>query len=341
MRFATTLGVTAVTVALTGCGAAASSSSGSRSDATITLYNGQHQPTTQLLVTKFEKETGVTVNIRSASGAGLENQIEQEGSSSPADVVFTENSPPLVSLSEKGLLAGAGSAALSNVPSKYSSPRRDWVGVAARETVFVYNPRLLGKDELPRSILDLAKPKWKGKVGIAPAEGDFRPLVTAVDVIDGKPTARDWLDGLASNAKTYNSNGAILHAVNDGSLTAGVINNYYWFRRRQDIGSGAMHAKLYYFGHHDPGALVNISGAGVLKSSDHKKAARRFLAFLTGRAAQRAIANSDDFEYPLNPHVEANPALKPFGQLDPPNISVEQLGDGQHAIKQLRGAGLL
>ncbi|MGH3319449.1 MAG: iron ABC transporter substrate-binding protein [Streptosporangiaceae bacterium] len=339
-RVVAAAGVVGVVTALAGC-AGGAGGAGPSDDTTITLYNGQHESTTKMLVSAFEKDTGIDVKVRSGEGPELANQIIQEGSASPADVIYTENSPALTLLSERGLLAKTDKATLRKIPSKYNSPNGDWVGVAARETVLVYDPRTLTKDELPHSILDLAKPRWKGKVGIAPTEGDFHPVVTAVRVLEGKHKAQTWLNNLADNAKSYNENEGIIKDVNRGNLAAGVINHYYWFRIRDEMGADAMHAKLYYFGHHDPGALLNISGAGVLKSSDHKKAAQRFLAFLAGKQGQGAIADSDDFEYTLNPDVQPNPALKPLDQLDPPKVSVAQLGDGSEALKQMRKAGLL
>jgi iron(III) transport system substrate-binding protein len=48
-----------------------------------------------------------------------------------------------------------------------------------------------------------------------------------------------------------------------------------------------------------------------------------------------------DFEYPLRPGVAPDPLLKPFDQLHPPALTVEQLGDDSQAAKLLREAGLL
>ena len=72
---------------------------------TITLYNGQHEQTTNALVAAFTKQTGVKVKVRSDDEDVLAQQIQQEGSHSPADVFYTENSPPLARLDEAGLLS--------------------------------------------------------------------------------------------------------------------------------------------------------------------------------------------------------------------------------------------
>src|SRR6201994_189669 len=119
--------------------AQATGSGASLAGQTITLYNGQHEQTTNALVKAFEKQTGVTVKVRSDDEDVLAQQIAQEGSHSPADVFFTENSPPLAQLDEKGLLTSAGAPALAAVPAKYSAGDGNWVGVSARESVLVYN----------------------------------------------------------------------------------------------------------------------------------------------------------------------------------------------------------
>src|ERR1700742_1512407 len=139
--------VAGVTIVVAGCGSNSSSDSGS-----LTLYSAQHEPITEAFAKGFEEENGAEVKVRYGEDEGLASQIEQEGDASPADVVLTENTPPLESLSEKGLLSKVDSSTLEEVPSQYSSPQGDWVGVAARETVMAYNPKLLAASELPASI---------------------------------------------------------------------------------------------------------------------------------------------------------------------------------------------
>ena len=173
---------------------------------------------TEALAKGFEEENGAKVQVRYGEDEGLASQIEQEGDASPADVVLTENTPPLELLAEKELLAKVDSSTLDEVPSQYNSPSGHWVGVAARETVMVYNPKLIAADELPASILDLAKPEWKGKLAIAPSEPDFVPIVSAIEKLDGEAAAKSWLEGFAANAKHYNDNEGIIAAVDSGQI---------------------------------------------------------------------------------------------------------------------------
>ena len=59
-------------------------------------------------------------------------------------------------------------------------------------------------------------------------------------------------------------------------------------------------SKLHYFGNEDPGALVDISGAAALASSDDPELAQEFLAYVTSPEGQEAMTHSGDWEYPLN-----------------------------------------
>jgi iron(III) transport system substrate-binding protein len=308
---------------------------------TLTLYNGQHRSTTGALANDFTNRTGIKVNIRSGEGAGLANQIIEEGAASPADVVMTENSPELMALEEQGLLAKVDPATLANVPEQYSSPTGSWVGVAARAAVLVYDPAQVDPAQLPASLRDLATPAWQGRIGIAPEESDFQPLVTAVAKTDGEAAATDWLNGLKTNAEIYNGNGAVLDAVESGRLAAGLINHYYWFRRAAERGEANMRSRLYYFPQGDPGALLVVAPAGALASSRQSDAAQKFLAYLVSPEGQQTLVDSNDFEYPLATGAVAAPQLKPFGDLQNQTMTVADLGDGRLAIQLLQQVGLL
>jgi iron(III) transport system substrate-binding protein len=338
-------GALSSSLVLAACGSSAgdptTSAGGGKSGRTLTLYSGQHEEMTKAVVAAFEKQTGAKVRVRFGEEPELANQIAEEGSASPADVFFTENAPPLTELSDKGLLAPVDASALRQVPAGDNAANGRWLGVAARETALIYNPRLLPAAQLPRSILDLSQPQWKGKLAIAPGEVDFVPVVEAVDKLKGEGVAQSWLKGFAANAARYDDNEGIVDAVERGKVAAGIINHYYWYRAADEIGQRDMRSRLYYFGHQDPGALVDVSGAAALKSSKNPQLAQRFLSFLVSQSGQQAMVDSGDWEYPLAKGVEPLAGLKPFDSLQPPRISAAQLGDDHDALSLLQQAGLL
>ncbi len=126
----------------------------------IVVYNAQHENLTQAWAEEFTKETGIAVEMRNGSDNELGNQLVAEGSGSPADVFLTENSPGMNIVEKAGLFAPVDAATAAQVPAKFNPSTGNWVGIAARSTVFVYNPDLLPESELPSSIMDLKDPAW-------------------------------------------------------------------------------------------------------------------------------------------------------------------------------------
>jgi iron(III) transport system substrate-binding protein len=310
--------------------------------ASLTLYSAQHPQVDAMLAAAFTKETGIKVRLHEGEGPDIASQLIQEGADSPADVFLTENSPELNLLDEKGLLAPVDPATLKLVPAQYSGADGNWLGVLARENVLAYNPAMIGAAAMPASLLDLAKPEWKGKIGFAPSDADFLPLVSAVIKQDGSAAALAWLQGLKENGAIYQDDESVVAAVARGDVAVGIINNYYWDRLDTELGPQKINSVIYHFKNGDIGGLINVSGAAVLKSSKNQAAAQKFLAFLDGEAAQKMLAASDiDYEYPLRPGVAPNAKLTPLKSLQPPVINVSQLGDDRAAGALLQQAGLI
>jgi len=337
----TVLLVTAAVLAATStaCGGKSPSPSGE-----LTLYSAQHEQTTNAIVAAFTKQTGVKVNVQNAGEDALTAKIEQEGAKSPADVVYTENSPWLEQLDQKGLLAKADAATLANVPKQDSGANGTWVGVSARISGITYNTSKLPAQQLPHSVTDLAGPAWKDRIEIAPAETDFWPVVSSVLHTYGQAKTIDWLNGLKANAGSNDnvpSNETLAADISQGNTELGVLNQYYYYRLRAEVGPSVIGSQFAFFAPRDPGYVEDISGAAVLASSKNQPAAQKFLQFLTSQAGQTVLATSNSFEYPLASGVAANPQLPPLNTLAPNNFSVADLGTGEDAKALLQQVQLL
>jgi iron(III) transport system substrate-binding protein len=342
-RAAAVIATTAITAGvLAACGTA----SGAPARGEITVYSGQHEQTTQSLITAFEEKTGIKVNVRYNDEDTFADEIIAEKAHPIADVFYTENTPVLEYLQGLGMLAPVDRSTLAKTPAKWDSPQGDWVGVSARVSVIIYNPSLISRSQLPAHVLQLADPKYRGKVALADEESDFQPIVTSVARTYGQATALKWLDGLKANASEgshiYPDNETIADEVNRGAVAFGVVNQYYWYRLKAELGASNVHSKITYFAARDPGYVLNISGAAVLKTSAHKADAQKFLAFLVSRQGQKIIGcHSISFEYPLDDGVTTCAPETPFAKLQPYPVTIPELGDGAAAITLLRKAGIL
>jgi iron(III) transport system substrate-binding protein len=199
----------------------------------------------------------------------------------------------------------------------------------------------VAQSELPRSILELTAPRWRGRVGFAPSETDFQPLLSAIAKLKGTPTAESWLGRLKSDARVYEDNESVVAQVNEGQIAAGPINSYYWYRLRRERGTAGTHSALHSYAPGDPGDLVDVSGAAVLSSSRKQAAAKKLVAFLVGPTAQNLLAHSDSYEYPLRPGVPPAAGLPPLESFHPAALTPAEIGDGHEALAMERRLGLL
>lgn len=306
----------------------------------ITVYNAQHEELIKELAPEFTKETGIEVRLRNGSDLELANQIVQEGKASPADVFLTENSPAMSLVDRAGLFTPIDADTVSLIPAQYVPQNNSWIGFIARSTVAVYNTSMIEESQLPASIMDFADPAWKGKIAFSPSGADFQAIVSAVLALKGETATAAWLKGINTNGRTYQGNGTVMEAVNSGEIPVGIIYHYYWYRDQAESGANSDHARLHFFGNQDPGAFVSVSGAGVLKSSDHQGNAQKFVHFLASKPGQRQIAESTALEYPLHPGVALAPPVKPFSELQPPAVDLTSLNSAK-VITLMQDAGLL
>ena len=332
-RIAAVLSALAVVLGATAC-----SSSGGNDE--LLIYNAQHESLTKEWIDAFTKETGVKVTYRQGGDTELGNQLIAEGDASPADVFLTENSPAMAAVEHAALFADLDPQTINQVPSQYRPASGKWTGVAARTTVFVYNTTKLQPDQLPKSMLDLEQPAWKGRWGGAPAKADFQAIVSALLQLKGEQATAQWLAGMKTNAVVYNDNIATMKAVNAGEVDGGIIYHYYWFRDQAKTKADSGNTELHYFKNQDPGAFVSLSGGGVLKSSKKAQQAQQFLRFITGKAGQEVLEKGDSFEYTVASGVPANPALVPLNDLQAPVVDPSTL-DAQKVSDLMTKGGLL
>ena len=303
------------------------------------MYNAQHENLTQAWAEEFTAETGIKIEMRNGSDNELANQLVAEGGASPADVFLTENSPGMNIVERAGLFVPVEAATVAQVPAQYNPSTGNWVGIAARSTVFVYNTALLPEAELPTSIMDLQDTGWQGKWAASPSGADFQAIVSAILELKGNDAASTWLNGMKTNARVYRGNTTVMKAVNAGEIPGGIIYHYYWDGDQAKTGENSSNTELLFWGNQDPGAFVSVSGGGVLASSTKQADAQKFLAFITSRSGQEVVANTV-FEYPIGSDVPANPALKPLSELQPPTIDPASL-NGPEVTDLMTQAGLL
>ena len=305
----------------------------------ITVYSGRSEELVGPLLETFTEETGIDVEARYGDTAEMANLILTEGENTPADVFFAQDAGALGAVANEGLLATLPEEVLGAVDDRFVSPNGELVGVSGRARVVVYNTDALAEDDLPDSILGFTDPEWADRIGWAPTNGSFQAFVTALRVVEGEDGAREWLEGIQANdPSVYEGNNQALDAVIAGEVDVAFVNHYYLTQRLAE--DPDVPAANLFLTDGDPGALVNVAGAGILTTAANAEGARAFVEYLLSPAAQEYFA-TETKEYPLVDGVEPDPNLPPLEEIGTPEIDLSDLADLEGTLELLQEVGIL
>jgi len=306
----------------------------------LTVYSGREEELVAPLFEKFTDATGVDVEVRYGDSAELAATIAEEGDSSPADVFFAQDPGSLGAVDPQ--LEELPQATLDRVAARFRDAEGRWVGTSGRTRVLAYNTDRVQESDLPASVLELTRPEWKGRVGVAPTNASFQAFVTAMRLSLGDERTREWLEALRANgAKTYEKNLPIVEAVAAGEVDVGLVNHYYLALVKEEQPDAPVANHLFEAG--DPGTLVSVAGAGVLASTDQRDDAEAFVEFLLSDDAQRFyVDQAEENEYPLVAGIDPPAGLVPLDEIQGPDVELTAFGaELESTVELLRETGWL
>jgi len=325
-------------LATSACGSGASDPASS--DESLVVYSGRNEKLIKPLLDMFTAASGVQVSVKYGGSAELAAQLLEEGDKTPAAVFLSQDAGALGALQDASLLDALPQTELDKVDADFRSATGSWVGVSGRARVLVYNSKQVQEAALPKSVFDLTGPAYKGKVGYAPTNASFQSFVTGMRVTEGEAKTKQFLTALKANEpKTYDGNALVVDAVDKGEVSFGLVNHYYVYEKAEEAGGiDKLSVKNHFFPNGDPGALVNVSGVGVLKGKGDERSAK-LVSYLLSTAAQTYFAEKTH-EYPLIAGVAAEAGLPPLASIENPAIDLSQLDSLGATLKLLDEVGL-
>jgi iron(III) transport system substrate-binding protein len=307
----------------------------------FTLYSGRNETLVGPLIEQYAEETGVSIDTRYGGTGELAATILEEGEDTPASLFFSQDAGALGLLADEGRFETLPAELLDRVEERFRDPEGRWVGVTGRARVLAYNTDTVSEDKLPASVRDLTDPAWAGRVGWAPENASFQAFITAFRLIDGDDAVRGWLEAMIANG-TLNfgdSNSAIVQAIGNGEIDAGLVNHYYLYAVGREAGEGFPVANHFFAGG-DPGSLINVAGIGLIEGANEENAALAFVDYLLSEEAQEYFA-TETFEYPLIEGVAAPEGLVPLSEIAHPDIALGDLADLRGTLDLLSEVGLV
>lgn len=303
----------------------------------VNVYTYREQKLIQPLLDAFTKDTGIKVNVVSAS-SGLEQRIKTEGANSPADVLLTVDIGRLEDAVQAGITQPIKSDVIDKaVPAQYRDPEGHWAGVSMRARVVYASKDRVKQDAITYE--ELADPKWKGKICIRSGQHIYNnALISAMIAKHGEAKAEEWLKGLKANLAQKPSGGDREQArdVAAGKCDIGIGNTYYWALMLQNPSQKAWAdaTKVILPTFAGGGTHVNVSGVVLAKNAPNKANAMKLIEWLTGDTAQHMYADTNN-EYPVKAGIKANDVVAGYGKLNPDPMPLSKIAQNKKAAANL------
>ncbi len=326
-----------VATTLSGCGVLGI---GGDEPADLQVYSARHYDLEEAFK-DFTDETGITVEFLYGDDAELLERLKAEGDNTPADIYMTVDAGNLWNAANQDELAAVQSTKLQqSVPDGLRDPQDRWFGLALRARTVAYNPDAVDPSEFDskETYAGLTDPKWKGRLCMRDeTEAYTQSLVASLIDLYGRDKTLQIVKGWVANDVEIMSNDILLlEAIDSGACDVALVNHYYLARELAE--KPDLNVELFWASQDGAGTHANISGAGIVKSSDNPEQAQQLLEWLADSGQSDFV--DGNHEYPVNPDVQPEPLIAEFGEFKPMPINAEAYGDlNAEAVDLLAEAG--
>jgi iron(III) transport system substrate-binding protein len=304
----------------------------------VNVYTYREAKLIQPLLDAFTKDTGIKVNVISAS-SGLEQRIKSEGANSPADVLLTVDIGRLDDAVKADVSQTIKSDKLDEiVPPRFRDPNGQWYGISMRARVVYASKERVKQDKITYE--ELADPKWKGKICIRSGQHMYNnALFSAYVAKHGEAKAEEWLKGIKANLAQKPSGGdrETARDIAAGKCDIGIANTYYWALMNNveaDKKPWAEATKVILPTFEGGGTHVNLSGVVLAKHAPNKANAMKLIEWLVEDKAQQMYADIN-YEYPVKAGVAVNPTIAGYGTLNPDPLAIAKIAENRKAASTL------
>lgn len=306
----------------------------------IVVYSARIEKLIKPMFDIFTKETGIPVRFITDKAGVLLARLRAEGKHTPADMLITTDAGNLWEAVQEGLLAPIESEKLeANIPAYLRDPQKKWFGLSVRARTIVYNTDKVNPAELS-TYEDLANSKWQGRLCLRTSKKVYNQSLVAMMIAEyGKEKTEQIVRGWVANLATdpLSNDTKAMEFVAAGKCDVTIVNSYYYGRLIKKIPNSPL--AIFWPNQDGSGVHVNISGAGITKSTKSKKAAVMLLEFLSSEKAQKLFTDVN-MEYPVNPKVSPDSTVTAWGSFKQNRMNVVKAGELQtEAVKLMDRAG--
>ena len=278
--------------------------SGSSSEELV-LYSARSHYGEEEPFERFARETGTDLTLRGGSASELYERLRSEGESTPADVLITVDAANLWRAQEAGIVDS-------------------WQPLTLRARTIMRSTERVEEDEVT-TYEGFGDPRWNGRLCLRSGTSEYNVSFVADRLAKDGPEAtermlRRWME---NDPEILGSDVDVLNAIADGDCDVGLTNSYYLGRELDE--DPDFPVAPVWADQDGRGTHVNLSGLGVVRSSDHAEEARELIAFLRQPAEQEVFAENNH-EFPAVEGASSSAEIEQFGDFKRDPIDVERAG---------------
>jgi iron(III) transport system substrate-binding protein len=302
----------------------------------VTVYVSTDRPFAEPVLQAYEESSGVKVrpvyDTEETKSTGLANRLIAEKGRPQADVFWSNEPVRTLVLKRNGVLAPYRSAAADTIPATFTDPEGYWTGFSARMRVIAFNTELVQASDAPKSVFDLADPKWKNQAAIAdPRFGTTSFHVAAVYMVVGDEKADDLFKRLKANGvKVVDGNSVVRDMVARGEVKVGLTDTddaNVAIKDRRPLG-------MVFPDRDGMGVPLMPNMVSLIAGAPHPEEGKKLIDFLLSAESERMLANSDAVQIPLQPGVEPPPNLPALNSIKPMTLDYQSVADRLEGVIQ-------
>ena len=311
------LAIALAVVAVAGCRSSEAPPNGAR---TVTIYVSTDRVFSEPVLREYERRSGVEVNAvydtEETKSTGLANRLLAENARPQADVFWSNEPVRTLVLKSRDVLAPYRSPNVEGIPPVLVDPDGYWTGFSARMRVIVYNTNTVKADEAPKSIFELADPKWKGQIAMAdPRFGSTSFHVAALYALAGDVKMDDFFRRLKANdVRIVDGNSVVRDLVARGDLKAGLTDT-------DDVNvaiEDGQPVSMVLPDQDGIGVPVMPNMVSLVANAPHPDEGKQLIDYLLSTDVERQLAQSEAVQIPLHEgvpgpkHIPAISSFKPM-----------------------------
>ncbi len=306
MRPALCLPLCCLLVGLTiGCG---------RNEPEVVLYVALDDEFARPIYSAFERLHGIRVRTKTdteaAKTVGLVNLLLAEHRSGRVrcDVFWNNEILGTLRLKQAGALLPVPIPEGGDIPEQFRAKDETWYGLAARARILLVNTQLVPEEEFPKSVFELAEPRWRGRFAVAnPLFGTTATHMVCLFEVLGPERAKEWLQQLwANDPVMLPGNRHVAEAVASGRVAVGLTDT--------DDALGQLRrdapVRILFPDQDGLGTLFIPNTVAVLRNAPHQQEAIRLLRHILRPETEVELALGPSGQIPLHESLLEDPRLQ-------------------------------